>query len=264
MQNRYVGDIGDFGKYGLLRALTGPTPPLRLGVVWYLFPDESNSGDGRLTGFLSKSDHNYQRFCTCDPTLYENLRHLVSRGQRDVASVQRMGILPADTLYYECSLSYPRHMKRPERQTLRESWIKGALKTTESADLIFLDPDNGIAGKTSPWRKKGPKYVFMDDLERFYTRGQSLIVYHHLGRHKPANDQIGSLSESIRHCLKLSRPPIPLRYRRGTSRVYFIIPQEKHCANLQGRIESFLQTPWNKHFELADGCRVHSHPCPTC
>ena len=42
MQNRYVGDIGDFGKYGLLRAHFGRKYqiPLRLGVVWYLFPDE--------------------------------------------------------------------------------------------------------------------------------------------------------------------------------------------------------------------------------
>ncbi len=40
MQNQYVGDVGDFGKVGLLRALTGvypaATPPLKLGVVWYL------------------------------------------------------------------------------------------------------------------------------------------------------------------------------------------------------------------------------------
>ena len=45
MQDQYVGDIGDFGKYGLLRHLTGmrgdaaPEDALRLGVVWYLFPD---------------------------------------------------------------------------------------------------------------------------------------------------------------------------------------------------------------------------------
>ena len=38
MQDRFVGDIGDFGKYGLLRALTGTYPEaeprLSLGVVW--------------------------------------------------------------------------------------------------------------------------------------------------------------------------------------------------------------------------------------
>lgn len=44
MQNRYVGDIGDFGKLGLLRQLhkTG----LSIGVNWYLTPDETHNGDG--------------------------------------------------------------------------------------------------------------------------------------------------------------------------------------------------------------------------
>ena len=41
MQNRYVGDIGDFGKYGLLRALCHGR---RLGVAWYLYPDEAHNG----------------------------------------------------------------------------------------------------------------------------------------------------------------------------------------------------------------------------
>ena len=33
MQNRYVGDIGDYVKYGLLRALADGR---QLGVAWYL------------------------------------------------------------------------------------------------------------------------------------------------------------------------------------------------------------------------------------
>jgi len=37
MQNRYVGDIGDLLKLGILRALS---PGYRLGVAWWLFPDE--------------------------------------------------------------------------------------------------------------------------------------------------------------------------------------------------------------------------------
>ena len=35
MQNRYVGDIGDYLKLGILRALS---PGYRLGVAWWLFP----------------------------------------------------------------------------------------------------------------------------------------------------------------------------------------------------------------------------------
>lgn len=42
MQNRYVGDVGDFGKYTLLNALA--SSGLRLGVVWYLNEfEEGNS-----------------------------------------------------------------------------------------------------------------------------------------------------------------------------------------------------------------------------
>ncbi len=37
MQNRYVGDLGDFGKFGLLRGLFGCEidghPSLKLGIV---------------------------------------------------------------------------------------------------------------------------------------------------------------------------------------------------------------------------------------
>lgn len=50
MQNRYVGDIGDFGKLGLLRQLS--KTGLSVGVNWYLTPDETHNGDGRHIGYL--------------------------------------------------------------------------------------------------------------------------------------------------------------------------------------------------------------------
>ena len=48
MQNRYVGDVADFGKHGLLRFLSGmtdeekPNQKLRLGLVWYMYHDEKH------------------------------------------------------------------------------------------------------------------------------------------------------------------------------------------------------------------------------
>ena len=45
MQNRYTGDIGDFGKLGLLRVLQ--ESGLTIGVNWYLVPDENHNSDGR-------------------------------------------------------------------------------------------------------------------------------------------------------------------------------------------------------------------------
>ena len=51
MQDRYTGDIGDFGKLGLLRWLS---TSLSIGVNWYLVPDESHNGDGRHTNYVTQ------------------------------------------------------------------------------------------------------------------------------------------------------------------------------------------------------------------
>lgn len=54
MQNRYAGDVGDFGKYGLLRCLCGEPPLLSLGVVWYLVSDEQCDQDAKHTRYLAR------------------------------------------------------------------------------------------------------------------------------------------------------------------------------------------------------------------
>ena len=47
-----MADVGDFGKYGILRALCREKPRISLGVVWYLFPNEPCGNDGRHVGYL--------------------------------------------------------------------------------------------------------------------------------------------------------------------------------------------------------------------
>lgn len=65
MKNQYFGDIGDYGKYGLLRCLAGQG--LSITVNWYLTPDDT-SNDGSIRGYLSKEkDRRY------DPELYDAL-----------------------------------------------------------------------------------------------------------------------------------------------------------------------------------------------
>lgn len=55
MQNRYVGDIGDFRKYALLKniAKTG----LSMGVNLYLTPAESHNADGKHISYLQNSSY---------------------------------------------------------------------------------------------------------------------------------------------------------------------------------------------------------------
>ena len=257
MQDQYVGDVGDFGKYGLLRHLTGmredpkPIDPLRLGVVWYLFPDESDKPDGKFTDYLCNPSAKHKKLRECDPELFDDLYKIViEKKDRRVVRVQESGILAENTAYYERCLSYELGESPSSKKPRREAWIKGALEATAKANVVFVDPDNGIASeKVTPWHKKGPKYVFMEDLCQFTKRGQSLVIYHHLGRHRKAPEQIKDGAERLQESLDL--PVWALRYRRGTARVYFIVPHKNHGVALESRLKSFLESPWCKqgHFE---------------
>src|SRR6266851_6371289 len=84
MQNRYVGDVGDFAKYALLRRLVGrPTEEaLRLGVVWCLFPDESHNNDGRHVSYLRAAG-----FTSLDDDLRVRLERIVG-SRRSVSAIQ--------------------------------------------------------------------------------------------------------------------------------------------------------------------------------
>ena len=259
MQNRYFGDIGDFGKYGLLRGICGVQEastinyPLRLGVVWYLYPDESHNSDGNHTNYLDNTSANHIAYRKCDPELYEALRRVVVvKNRRYVGQVRENGILLGNTTYYERSLSYTLEASRSSRQAIRKNWFDGALQATANADIVFVDPDNGISETADPLRKNGPKYVFIDDLVRFAERGQSLVIYHHLGRRGTATQQIRHWAKALQLNLKLPRLPWSLWFHRGTARAYFIAAQERHKSILENRLTSFLRTPWRAHFELID------------
>src|SRR5262249_10589006 len=150
MQDRYTGDLGDFGKYGLLRALchSDDKPSLRLGMVWYLVPSESHNEDGKHINYLKDPR---MRLRECDPALYDELRNLFSDGgnkvvseSRRVATVESSGLLPHHSTFYGRVLSYSNGMCIADRARKRDAWLEGALDKTSSSELVFLDPDNGI------------------------------------------------------------------------------------------------------------------------
>ena len=49
MKNQYVGDVGDYGKYSMLRAFTDAG--IKVGVNWYLTSDDGTT-DGKFTSYL--------------------------------------------------------------------------------------------------------------------------------------------------------------------------------------------------------------------
>ncbi len=86
VQDRYVGDIGDFAKYALLRDVFEGA---KLGIAWYLHPEESDSTDGRHTVYLGRSEE----WRCLDEDLFDELKRIVA-SCRSVATVQVSSVLP--------------------------------------------------------------------------------------------------------------------------------------------------------------------------
>ena len=258
MQGRYVGDLGDFGKYGLLKALCAPEETasyfhLSLGVVWYLVPDEGHNQDGKHIQYLVPSASNQEKFRICDPVLYDVLGRIVRSGQRDVSSIRKFGVLPAGTRFYERPLTFDRLFGagvgvQRRRNEVRNDWLKVALESTASCDLVFIDPDNGLEVKVGAHQRRGPKYSFFNELVPFSNRGQSLVVYHHMSRRGSATQQVMCRLAQIEDRLGLGA--FALLYHRGSARAFFVVPVEEHGEVLRSRIEKFLEGPWARHFEV--------------
>ena len=296
MQNRYVGDLGDFGKYGLLRSLclprrTGPdqslsssfgwhtilghntinasdegstislwpsekansNQSLTIGVVWYLVPDENHNSDGKHTHYLDLSAQNQERYRDCDPILYDALREIVRSNRRNVSSIRDCQVLPLGTRFYDAVLTFNRPdgqgpLAREDRVARRNSWLYDAVELTDGCDIVFVDPDNGFEVKVDPYQRRGPKYVFFDELLPYLERDQSLVIYHHLGRHGSAWDQIRERLTQIYSML--GREAFALLYHRGSARVFFVVPAPRHRMNLVSKVKMLMLSPWSRHFDF--------------
>ncbi len=225
MQDRFTGDAGDFGKYGLLRALIHP--PLRLGIIWYRTPD-GFSGGGRRE-YLANPDV----FRPCDPGLFDALTRF-NGGNHHIERLTSYPILPPDTL---CVQDYVPLFPA------RDRWFEDAAETTSSCDLVFLDPDNGLAPRSIPRTRTASRhYVYPEEIGMLRSREKSLLIYHHLSRRVPVEAQ------REYWCSRLGKDSVALRFNRWGSRVFFLLPAAGHRDLLIERARRFLAGPWGRHF----------------
>ena len=238
MQDRYVGDAGDYAKYALLKALVGREAQLSLGVLWYSYPDESHNGDGRHIAYLHQS-----ALAARDPEVYAALGQLVASGQRSIAAIEHSRILPVGTIYVRTPVVT---LGRPaERVTYRAAWFAKGLQALAPADLIFFDPDNGLETPALDKRSlKAGKYAFWSEIEAVWTAGKSVVVYNHLNRSASATVQTARLCEQFKTRLGGAGLIMPLLFRRGSCRHIWIVAQPDHQDALEQRALAFLNRGW--------------------
>jgi hypothetical protein len=173
MQNRYVGDIGDYVKLAILRALS---PGSRLGVAWWLFLDENHNKDGRHIEYLERSDR-WRRF---DPDLFDALQKVGASDRRNVRALEASNILAEANFADEM---IPAGGPVGQRRQARQEWFLRVKRLLADANLVFVDPDNGLEpGFYSHGSATAGKSVLMNELRELAIPGRCLLVYHHQTR----------------------------------------------------------------------------------
>jgi hypothetical protein len=248
MQNRYVGDVGDYGKYALLRHLSAydKEQPLKLAVIWCLFPNETANNDGRYISYLRDPE-----FAKLDSTLHTALSSIVCAGHRHVSMISEFGCLPPSTVYFAEPVSMCADLRGGPAQRIRHrnAWLEACLRRTQHCELVFLDPDNGLEVPSVPkHHPKAGKYVYWDELTAFWNRGNTLLIYHHLNRTVSAARQVQSLK--LRFAAIFDQPVVvPLVFRRGSSRVFWLVHRGDALGHrLERRATALLSTGWSRHF----------------
>lgn len=209
MQDQYTGDIGDFIKYTLLRELGAGR---RLGVAWYLYPDDG-SGDGRHTQYLKDSE----LWRKLNPDVFDAMQQIVSVGDRSVSAVEASGLFP-DAVFAGERLDT--ELRGESRREWRDEWFSRTLKKLCDCDIVFADPDNGLcedADFFNASRKENWKRLPVCEARQL-AEGRKAILYHHSTRRK------GGHQKEIKYWMaRIPRCRAAVYWRRWSNRTFFIV-----------------------------------------
>lgn len=228
MQDRYVGDIGDYAKYGLLRALSKGK---KLGVAWYLHPDENHNTDGRHTAYLCKPDI----WSSADVVVYGELAGIIDNDRRGV-EIRSVAAVPARDILGDAVFADERlntAIPIAQRVEWRTDWLRRVKDAMSSCDIVFADPDNGlchdkdfIPGMRDYW-KRIPLREALD-----LADGRPAVIYHHNSRFT------GGHPAEIKHWLgHLPKSSYAWWCRSYSPRTFFVINADDAVAE---RLKEFV------------------------
>ena len=227
MRDSYVGDIGDFAKYGLLRAVGAGR---RLGIAWYLCagPEKAATGDGRHIGYLREPE----RWRHLDCELFDTLQGLVDEDRRSVADIQSSGIL-GNAEFADDPVDAGGVSGRGSGSGRRQ-WFERVLDCLSGCDLVFADPDNGLYddARFKPERKENAKRIPLAEVAAL-AEGRTAIVYHHNGRRRGGQYlEIDAWMSRIPGCA------LAYYWRRWSNRTFFFVNPDPEIVC---RIERFAE-----------------------
>jgi hypothetical protein len=168
MKDQYAGDINDYVKYSVLRALVEERGGASL-VCWMLTANDTRP-DGRKTSYLSDPD----RYRMIDPDLFDSLNALVERGERTTAAIESVGILPDATFF---------RLQLEDGTPGRDRFFERLWSVVERRQLVFFDPDNGLDVPSVPRGRAGSRrYLYCSELAPLRDLDAAALIYQHFPR----------------------------------------------------------------------------------
>jgi hypothetical protein len=168
VKDQYAGDVNDYLKYALLRALAGAHPGT-LQVCWMLTAPDRRPDGGRLA-YLDDPEG----FASLDPEVFQALGAMVRGGRRSVVAVQDAGVLGRAS-FHTALLG--------DGLAARERYFRGVWREVGAEDLVFFDPDNGLqVASVVRGRRNSCKYMFWEELEQALAKHRSVCFYQHFPR----------------------------------------------------------------------------------
>jgi hypothetical protein len=168
MKDQYVGDVNDYVKYSVLRAIGRAYAPSLL-VCWMLTADDNRS-DGLKTSYLSRPDH----YRHVDPALFDALSDLVARGDRSTRLIESSGAVPGATFYADLL---------EDQSAARDRFMSGLWTAARGHRVVFFDPDNGLDVRSVPAGRPGSRrYVYCSELAPLVDLNAAAVIYQHFPR----------------------------------------------------------------------------------
>ena len=237
MQNRYTGDIGDFGKFLLLKALF---PEHRIGTVWYLYPDETHNNDGSHI-VCDANPSLFRRCAGIDPVMAESFNAIFRHPARHVGLFESAGLIPSGVYFSEPVLGAD-----PNDPLHRPAWHADALRhiAAHSCGVVCLDPDNGIEPRSKS--KAAPsargKYVTHDEIESFFQIAEvrHCIIYQHPHRMKNHAAQARDLLEEFSRRYDRRATVTLIRHNPVQPRFYIVLSKEGPVPNINDKLSPLL------------------------
>lgn len=246
MKNQFVGDINDYFKYGLLRALTAQNNLRPLGVWWMLTENDAGTHGNKLDYLEDR-----RRYKACDTALYKALGRITKKENRHVFNIEKSKLIKGakywpskgDSINNEAKFSHEK-LSDPYKRALD---FKKMLARFKNCHLIFIDPDNGIETKSV----SKERHIRWHEIASLYVAGKSLVIYQHKAQGLSLENAVPELLKQI-HAL-LGAKAFGITCGRGIKKAeiaFLLIPQKNIARQLAAGANDFLK-------KFAAFCSLH-------